>query len=140
MMADSRGLLLKCETVENLPEVSGDEHLLNQAISNLLTNAINYTPAGGSIGLKTAIVRSSAGETCVTVEVIDNGAGILPEEIDHIFERFYRGSAGKLSKSPGTGLGLPISKEIIERMGGKITVQSTPGKGSIFTVWLPAML
>ncbi len=140
MMADSRGLVINCETVDNLPDALGDERLLNQAISNLLTNAINYTDAGGSIGLKTAFVRSSGGNACVTVEVSDNGAGILPEEIEHIFERFYRGSAGKKSKSPGTGLGLPISKEIVERMGGRITVISIPGKGSTFTVWLSAML
>jgi signal transduction histidine kinase len=140
MMADSRRLALQCEIMENLPPASGDERLLNQAISNLLTNAINYTPAGGSIYLKTAFVQSSGGEACVTVEVSDDGVGILPEEIEHIFERFYRGSASKQTKAPGTGLGLPISKEIVERFGGKITVQSMPGKGSKFTVWLPAVL
>lgn len=126
--------------MENLPPALGDERLLNQAISNLLTNAINYTPPGGSIDLKTAFVRSSAGEAWVTVEVSDDGTGILPSEMEHIFERFYRGSASKKTKAPGTGLGLPISREIIERMGGKITVQTTPGKGSKFTVWLKAML
>ena len=140
MMADSRGLIISCETAANLPAALGDALLLNQAISNLLTNAINYTPAGGSICLKTALVQSSQDETWVTVEVSDNGNGISQEEMEHIFERFYRGSASKLTKAPGTGLGLPISKEIIARMGGKITVVSTPLKGSAFTVWLRAKL
>jgi signal transduction histidine kinase len=140
MMADSCGLTLKCEIMEDLPPVMGDGRLLNQAISNLLTNAINYTPAGGSIVLRTGLVKSSEGDSCVIVEVSDDGAGILPEEMTHIFERFFRGSASKQTKAPGTGLGLPISKEIVERMGGRITVQSRPGKGSTFTVWLRAML
>jgi signal transduction histidine kinase/putative methionine-R-sulfoxide reductase with GAF domain len=140
MMADSRGLILRCETAENLPAALGDVHLLNQAISNLLTNAINYTPSGGSICLKTALVQSSKNEAWVTVEVSDDGYGISAEEMEHIFERFYRGSASKLTKAPGTGLGLPISKEIVTRMGGKITMVSALQKGSTFTVWLRAQL
>ena len=72
--------------------------------------------------------------------ITDTGAGLTAEDKDHIFERFYRGSASHLAKSPGTGLGLPISKESVERMGGKITFERTPGQGSTFTVWLQAVL
>ena len=70
----------------------------------------------------------------ITVE--DTGLGITPEELPQVFERFYRGTAGHQSGAPGTGLGLAICKEIIDRLGGRITVKSEPGQGTRFTVWL----
>lgn len=139
IMANTRGLALKCEQAGDLPLAMADQRLLGQAISNLLTNAINYTPSGGTILIKSA---SAEEEGCqwVLVHVSDNGYGIRPEEIHHIFERFFRGSASQEAKASGTGLGLPISKEIVERMDGHLRVESMPGKGSTFTVWLRAML
>ncbi|MGE5223002.1 MAG: GAF domain-containing protein [Omnitrophica WOR_2 bacterium] len=139
IMANMRGLVLKCEEAENLPLAMADQRLLGQAISNLLTNAINYTPSGGTILLKSAY-QDADGSQWVLVHVVDDGYGIDPEELNHIFERFFRGSASQQAKASGTGLGLPISMEIIERMGGRLRVESTPGKGSTFTVWLRAML
>jgi signal transduction histidine kinase len=78
--------------------------------------------------------------TWVTAQVKDNGLGIPPEEMEHLFTRFFRGYAGQTSNAPGTGLGLAISKEIVDRLNGRITVESQLHKGSTFTVWLQAVL
>ena len=104
----------------------------SQAISNLLTNAINYTQQGGSIQAFTAQPEPG----WVTIHIADTGVGIPPEELEHIFDRFYRGHASLQTGAEGTGLGLAISEEIIHRMDGKITLESIPDKGSTFTIWL----
>lgn len=139
IMANSRGLILACDPSSDALAAMADARLLNQAVSNLLTNAINYTPPEGAIMLKSSLVEEN-GKSWVTISVIDNGVGIPESELNHIFERFYRGSASYQTKAPGTGLGLPISKEIVERMGGQISVESEVEEGSKFTVWLRAML
>jgi signal transduction histidine kinase len=138
-MAGDRGLTLECHPATGLPPGMADPRLLNQAISNLLTNAINYTLPEGRIQLRSGIATEN-GQEWITISVQDSGVGIPSSEIDTIFERFFRGSASDQTNAAGTGLGLPISKELVERMGGHITVESTPGKGSTFTVWLRAML
>ena len=78
------------------------------------------------------------GHTAVWCRVSDNGPGIDPIDLPHLFDRFYRGQAALESGEPGTGLGLAICKEIIERHNGKLDVSSQPGEGAAFTVWLPA--
>jgi signal transduction histidine kinase len=138
-MASGKELTLLHETMSDIPMALADSLLLNQCISNLLTNAINYTPPGGTIRLQTSLGQSD-GSSWVIIHVADTGVGILPEEREHIFERFYRGSASRNTGASGTGLGLAISKEILDRMNAKITVESEPGKGSTFTIWLPAVL
>jgi two-component system, OmpR family, phosphate regulon sensor histidine kinase PhoR len=135
LMASGQGLKLLYEPAEGLPPIRTDPALLNQCLSNLLTNAINYTPPGGIVRLTSQLAPDDGG--WLQIVVYDNGVGILPEEISQIFKRFYRGAASRQTNSPGTGLGLSISKEIVERMGGKLTVQSTSGQGSTFTIWLP---
>jgi signal transduction histidine kinase len=137
-MALQRNLQLEFNPPENLPQALADPRLLTQVISNILTNALNYTQPNGLIKL-TANTALSDGKQWVTISVSDSGEGILPEELPHIFERFYRGSASRKTKAPGTGLGLAISQEILGRMGGKISVVSEPGQGSTFTIWMPAM-
>jgi signal transduction histidine kinase len=114
--------------------------MLIQVFNNLLTNAMNYTSDGGRITLR-AHKRSWAKRKWVVVEVEDNGLGIPPDEITMIFRRFYRGRASQKTSIPGTGLGLPICKEIIDRHNGRITVESdgVPGRGSRFSVWLPSL-
>ncbi|MCB9419380.1 MAG: sensor histidine kinase [Ardenticatenaceae bacterium] len=114
-----------------------DAPLFFQVLTNLLANAVNYTPTGGSIWLQTetAVVNQ---QRWVTVSVIDNGPGISDEDLPHIFERFYRGQVGHESGASGTGLGLAICHEIMERHQGHISVESIPGMGSKFTVWLKA--
>ncbi len=133
---DERNLALDVNLEHDLPTISADPKLMEQVATNLLTNAMYYTPGGGRVELQSEI-RSQDGQTWVTFSVIDTGLGISEEEQTKLFERFYRGSAGQVSNAPGTGLGLAICKEIVNLHRGRITVESALGKGSIFTVWLP---
>ena len=137
-LAGSRGLELTIQTQPQLPKADADRRLLGQVFTNLLTNAMHYTPAGGRINVRTQS-RSLSDRRWVTAEIEDSGMGIAPEEQPLIFSRFYRGRAGEASGESGTGLGLAICKEIAELHSGQITVESTGfnGRGSKFTVWLP---
>ena len=137
-LAGSRGLELTIQAEPQLPKANVDRRLLGQVFTNLLTNAMHYTPAGGRITLRTQS-RSGSDRRWVTAEIEDTGMGIAPEEQPLIFSRFYRGRAGEASGESGTGLGLAICKEIAELHSGRITVESTgfTGKGSKLTVWLP---
>jgi signal transduction histidine kinase/DNA-binding response OmpR family regulator len=134
LVAD-RGLILDVELDEHLPSALADPQLIEQVLTNLLTNAINYTPGGGQIDLRTGVAEA-AGQSWVTVDVADTGPGITEKDRMHLFERFYRGQAGRASHAPGTGLGLAICKEIMDRHSGRITLESQVGQGSTFTVWL----
>ncbi|MBP7686615.1 MAG: PAS domain S-box protein [Thermoflexales bacterium] len=136
-LAAQRGLTLQYEPAPGLPVVACDASMLTQVISNLLTNALNYTPPGGEITVLTAIQRT-ADQHWITVTVRDTGPGIAAKDLAHLFERFYRGEAGRKADAPGTGLGLAISQEIMGRLGGRITVESEPGHGAAFTVWVKA--
>ncbi len=136
-MAQTRGLTLECALEPQLPVARASLPLLARAVSSLLTNAINYTFQGG-ITILTGAQRVDC-ETWVTLTVRDTGVGIDPQELDRIFDRFYRGQAASNYKIPGAGLGLSIAQANVERMGGRITVESEPGKGSAFTVWLRAV-
>ncbi len=137
-LAASRGLELFMESDTTLPEVYVDKRLMSQVFTNLLTNAMHYTPEGGRITVRSTVPRRK-NKDWVTAVIEDSGIGILPEEQPLIFDRFYRGHAGESSGEAGTGLGLAICKEIAELHGGRITVESTgrEGKGSKITVWLP---
>jgi PAS domain S-box-containing protein len=138
-LAAQQGLGLRIECEAKLPEAIGDENLLIQVFTNLLTNALNYTPEGGQITLRTRSESNNHGNWIIA-QFEDTGYGIPPKEQPLIFRRFFRGHAGKPSNVAGTGLGLSICKEIAERHGGKITVESSgiSGEGSTFSVWLPA--
>ncbi len=123
----------------SLPEVNGDPDQLVRALTNLIANAINYTPAGGTITVRSLVEAARQGESeSVIIEVIDTGIGIRDDELPMIFDRFYRGSNVE-PNIPGTGLGLAIIKEIVELHGGTIVVESQEGHGSAFRVALPAM-
>ncbi len=137
-LAESHDLTLLFEEVPDLPQVQTDEGLIGQTLSILLTNALNYTPAGGRVTVRTQ-AQELNGDRWVGVSVSDTGPGITPDDQPHLFERFYRGQAGRSSGAPGTGLGLAIAKEIVERHHGRIEVQSegVPGQGATFTIWLP---
>ncbi len=136
-LAANRGLALSLDPEAGLPRVLGDERLLTQVFTNLLTNAMNYTLDGGRIALHTR-TRLSGESAWVTVEVEDTGLGISFEEQTQLFRRFFRGTASRETKAPGTGLGLAICKEIVDRHAGRVTVESAgqPGAGTRFTVWL----
>ena len=132
--AEVRNLTLTFQPSVGSPWVLGDRPKLVQVVTNLVTNALNYTPAGH------VRVRSRPGEVPGTVqfEVEDTGVGIYPEDLPHLFERFYRGRRDQVADVPGTGLGLVIVKELIDLHGGSICVHSGVGAGSTFTVTLPA--
>ncbi len=114
--------------------VQGDEKRLGQMVRNLLENASEYTPEGGSIELDLRLVDGVA-----RLEVCDTGIGISDEEMPHIFERFYRGQEARAASSEGSGLGLAIVKYIAEAHDGSVKVTSQPGSGTTFTVDLPVL-
>ena len=124
-------LLLEAEAV---PVVLGDELGLKQVVINLLDNALRHTDPGGVITVR---LRSSG--DAVTVTVQDNGHGIDPKHLPHLFDRFFRADSGTARNSGGTGLGLPIVKEIATAHHGMMSVESEVGKGSTFTLTLHAM-
>lgn len=137
-LAAKQGLQLEIKITPGLPGILGDERLLSQVFTNLLTNAMNYTSDGGKINLRTHSETGGSGEWII-VEIEDTGLGIPLEEQSKIFTRFFRGAASQSTGAPGTGLGLAICNEIARRHDGYITVASEgiPGKGSCFSVWLP---
>lgn len=140
MLVEADGLRLRVENAPDAPLVQADEGLLGQALSILLTNALYYTPAGGQVTLRVLVDRDMKPPR-VGIAVSDTGPGIPPEEQARLFERFFRGTAGRQSDKSGTGLGLAILKEIVDRHKGEVTVKSsgTPGEGATFTIWLPAL-
>src|SRR5439155_12150185 len=113
--------------------VSGDERRIRQVIFNLLSNAVKFTPEGGSVEVSAV---QEDGE--VRVAVRDTGPGIAPEDRERIFEEFQQADLGGEDRPEGTGLGLALSKRLVELHGGRIWVESEPGKGSTFVFTLPA--
>lgn len=129
--AESRNLRLTLELPERDLYVQADPARLNQVLNNLIGNALNYTESGGQITVR-AMVRQENNAEYALIEVEDTGSGIAAEHLPYIFEPFYRARSGM----GGMGLGLSISKEIVERHDGKLTVTSELGKGTCFSVWL----
>jgi signal transduction histidine kinase len=115
-----------------LPPALADAGRVDQILVNLLRNGLRHTPPGGIIA-----VSAQAAAGGVTVRVCDTGEGIPAEELDHIWERFYRGTEARARDAHGAGLGLALVKELAEAMGGHVTVESEVGAGSCFAVWLP---
>jgi PAS domain S-box-containing protein len=138
-VAAEHGLLLTYEQGSDSLSALASPTLLSQVISNLLNNAFHYTPAGGTVTVTCAVAQDQARDW-VVVSVRDTGPGISAVDTPHLFERFYRGEVGRKSSAPGTGLGLTISKEVVEQLGGHITVDSRPGHGATFNVWLLASI
>jgi signal transduction histidine kinase len=143
--ADFRRHKLELKAVAELPAIRSDQKALRRVISNLIENAIKYTPDGGHI---TLAARGTGNE--VEISVTDNGRGILPQDIPVLFDKFHRGrpapvaSGGALAAAlpeleevPGIGLGLYLARNVIEQMGGRISVESEVGRGSAFTLHLP---
>ncbi|HEX7008762.1 MAG TPA: ATP-binding protein, partial [Phycisphaeraceae bacterium] len=120
------------EISSQLPPVKGNADYLERAVTNLLDNAVKYTPEGGRIAVSVS-VRGAR----LIVEVTDNGIGIPAADLSRIFERFYRVDRSRSREMGGTGLGLSIVKHIAQAHGGGIEVTSTPGEGSTFRLHLP---
>ena len=131
--ARTKGIRLNATCPESVPKVMTDQGQLEQVLLNLLDNAIKYTPDGGDIAIRTRQENKR-----VVIEVSDTGIGIPSKDLKRIFERFYRVDEGRSREQGGTGLGLAIVKHIVQLHGGEITVSSEAGKGSTFTVTLPA--
>jgi PAS domain S-box-containing protein len=117
--------------VASLP-VEGDPMRLEQVFRNLLSNAVKYSPAGGRVS-----VRLDARDSSATVEVADEGVGIPPDALPHLFDRFFRVDSAATQRIDGTGLGLYVVREIVALHGGDVTATSEVGVGSVFTVSLP---
>jgi signal transduction histidine kinase len=130
--AESRHLELSLQISDNLPVTMGDTNKLIQVATNLVANALNYTASG------TVRIRTFAQDAhTISFAVEDSGIGIYPEDLPHLFQRFYRGKRDQIADVSGTGLGLSIVKELVELHGGSIAIESVVGKGSTFTVTLP---
>jgi signal transduction histidine kinase len=117
---------------EELPQVMADPHRISQVLSNLLTNANKYANKGAKVELSAV----NAGNE-IEFAVSDNGPGLDPEQLDHIFDRFWRAGSGETQAVGGTGLGLAIAKSLVELHGGAIAAASTPGQGASFRFFLP---
>lgn len=131
LLAEDKDIALRCEAEQQV-RVEGDRARLKQVIVNLVDNAIKYTPAGGLVGVKVCATNGRA-----VLEVNDNGVGIPPEALPHIFERFYRVDKTRSRQMGGAGLGLSIIKAIVTAHGGQVKVESVEGRGSRFLVELP---
>ena len=123
---------LTCTLAEDMPEISGDRQRLEQVVTNILGNAIKYTPDGGHI----AVTGGGSGRS-VWVEVTDDGIGIPEKDRDRIFDRFYRVDKARSRESGGTGLGLSIAKEIVERHHGSLRLVPREGRGTTIRLVLP---
>ena len=126
-----KNLELSCEVEADLPQVYGIPSQLSQMLTNLINNAVKYTPPGGRIHIQ---AKREDGQIILQVE--DNGLGIPLADQPHIFDKFYRASNVGINV-PGTGLGLAIVKSIVENHKGRIWLDSVPGRGTLFTIVLP---
>ena len=130
--AREKNIRIKLEKEPQISEIEADTIRMEQVISNLLTNAIRHTPSSGSISVT---IKNDEGG--LAISVADTGEGIAPEDLPHVFERFYRSGSSRSRKEGGTGLGLAIVKQMVEAHGGKVWVESKRGTGSIFSILLP---
>ena len=129
--AHAKGVAIRIHVDAQADQIVADPDRIEQAIENLVGNALRHTPAGGTITLSATQARGDA-----TLSVSDTGAGIPPAHLPHVFERFYKADTARAAESTGSGLGLSITKAIIERHGGTIRVASQPGN-TTFTIVLP---
>lgn len=132
LKASRKDITLEIEVPPKLPAVRGDAGLLRDVLQNLLDNAIQYTPQGGSIR-----VTAEANDRDAVITVADTGIGIPLADQERIFERFYRVDAARSREAGGTGLGLSIAKHIVEAHGGRLSVESVVGEGSKFSFSIP---
>jgi signal transduction histidine kinase len=131
--AEGQDIELRQNLPEDLPPIYADEMAVARVLNNLVSNAFKFTPSGGRV----EISAEPQGEQSAVVRVSDTGVGISPEDQERIFERFTQVRNELTDKTPGTGIGLAICKELVEKSGGEIAVSSTPGEGSTFSFALP---
>jgi len=129
---DARHHTVTLDADEGIPMITADKERLEQVVINIVSNSLKYTPDGGTVRL-----TLSTAEDKILISVSDNGVGIPREDLDHIFERFYRVEKSRTSETGGTGLGLAIAKELIEAHGGTISIRSELGEGTTVEILLP---
>ena len=132
IQSDSKNQIIDCYITSNVPMCFADRDGIEQVITNVLSNAIKYTPENGSIKVYVGCVHDDA-----YIKVIDNGIGVPEDDLPRVFERFYRVDKARSREMGGTGLGLPIAKEIIEANGGSIDMKSEVGKGTEVVIKVP---
>ena len=136
LVAQEKGIQFHVDTMDRLPHLQADPGRLRQVFSNLLANAIHHTLPGGEI-----VVSSAIEDEQVVLTIRDSGAGIAPEQLPHLFDRFYRTDASRTRDTGGSGLGLAIVKALVEAHDGEISAESAGhNRGSTFTVRLPMQL
>lgn len=131
-VASAKEIRLTADVAPDLPPVLADPDRIRQVLVNLLSNALQYTPEGGAV-----TVTASGGEAHVKVAIADTGPGIAPEDLPHVFNRFYRADKSRSRATGGSGLGLAIVRSLVELHQGHVAVESTLGQGTCFTVTLP---
>ena len=132
IQADKKGQVMECYVTSNVPNVYGDRDGIERVITNIIMNSIKYTPENGNIKVYVGAVYDDA-----YIKIIDNGIGIPKDDLPRVFERFYRVDKARSREMGGTGLGLPIAKEIIEANGGSISIESDIGKGTEVIIKIP---
>lgn len=131
-LAQSKNITVVLDMVDELPPIQGDAQHILQAITNLLDNAIKFTPNGGRIEISAQIIGAQ-----VVMNIVDNGIGIPEADQSKIFDRFFRGERGRSKNDASSGLGLSLVKAVIEQHHGEITLNSSENQGTTFTVRLP---
>lgn len=145
LTAQDNGITIVANLPANLPRLYADGTRVQQVLRNLISNALRFTPPGGSVTISARVIEDasiSEGETrkSIAVQVRDTGSGIAPEYRQRIFERFYQIPLDHAGRTGGQGLGLAIVKMIVELHGGHISIESAPGQGSAFTFTIPGIL
>lgn len=136
--ANAKQISLKFDPdIIRLPSILGDERRLSQALYELIHNALTFTQSGGLVQVSGTVQRAEDDIEWLTISVCDDGPGISANEQELVFDRFFRGNRAATGNIPGTGLGLSMVKLIAEAHNGRLTLQSAPGQGSTFTLWLP---
>jgi signal transduction histidine kinase len=131
-VAHEHNIALSVETPKKLPRLALDSDRIGQVLRNLIDNALRYTPTGGRVS-----VTVNAQARGVAVTVADTGTGLAPEDLPHVFDRFYRADGSRTRATGGSGLGLAIVKQLVEAHGGEVWAESEPGRGSVFSFALP---
>jgi signal transduction histidine kinase len=130
--AQEKSITVTSNVEPSLGQIVGDEFSINEMLTNMLFNAVKYTPENKTVHLEAKDQDASF----VRIDITDTGIGIPADEVGNVFDEFFRATNAKKSEKDGTGLGLSIVKQIVERHGGEISVQSEEGKGSTFTITL----
>ena len=131
--AAQKNIAIHLQEEPGLPEISADPGRMVQVLSNLVDNALLYTPEGGFVNLSARVAGSD-----LEFRVQDSGPGIAEDELERVFERFYRSDPSRQRNEGGSGLGLAIAKSIVEKHNGRIWAESKPGQGTTFFFTIPA--